>query len=64
MVVAWIAVASTFAVLFAGGIAFEAWGDARRPHRREHVAAAYLWIPMGGALTVALLLRDALSGAL
>ena len=56
--------AASIALLFAGGFAFEAWGDARRPDRRQHVAAAYLWIPLGGALAVALLFWDALSSSL
>ena len=61
MVLAWLAVASTYAVLFAAGFGIELWAAARRPEREFHVAALYLWIPLGGSLAVALALGSALT---
>ena len=62
MVAAWIAVAGTYAVLFAAGFGVEMWTVAHRPERERNFAAVYLWLPLGGALTVALLLHSALTG--
>jgi hypothetical protein len=64
MVLAWVAVAGTYAVLFGAAIGWEVWTASHRPGRVLPLAAAYVWIPLGGALVVALLLRSALASSL
>ena len=61
MVLAWTAVVCTYAVLLAAGVGVELWTTAHRPERERNFAAPYLWIPLGGALTVAMLLHSALA---